>query len=218
MSEKRMFAKQIVESDSFLDMPLSTQALYFHLSMYADDDGFLNAPKRIQRTIGATDDDLKLLIAKNFVIPFETGVMVIKHWKINNYIRSDRYKGTAYTDEKSMLMTKENGVYSLGIPSGYQVDTSRERNGSIDKNRLDKNRLNKSCSSRGGKINVLKHLTPEETENLFDTYEDADYLIDAVEDEINLKVKGDEIQDLYRYIIGFATNIGWIKNEQQTQR
>ena len=212
MSEKRMFAKQIVESDSFLDMPLSTQALYFHLSMYADDDGFLNAPKRIQRTIGATDDDLKLLIAKNFVIPFETGVMVIKHWKINNYIRSDRYKGTAYTDEKSMLMTKENGVYSLGIPSGYQVDTSRERNGSIDKNRLDKNRLNK-CSSRGGKVNVLKKLTQEETENLFATYEDADYLIDAVEDEINLKMKGNEIQDFYRYIIGYATNRGWSTND-----
>jgi hypothetical protein len=209
MSEKRMFAKQIVESDSFLDMPLSTQALYFHLSMYADDDGFLNAPKRIQRTIGATDDDLKLLIAKNFVIPFETGVMVIKHWKINNYIRSDRYKGTAYTDEKSMLMTKENGVYSLGIPSGYQVDTSRERNGSIDKNRLDKNRLNK-CSSRGGKVNVLKKLTQEETENLFATYEDADYLIDEVENEINLKMKGAEIDNFYRYIIGYATKRGWM--------
>lgn len=217
MSEKRMFAKQIVESDSFLDMPLSSQALYFHLSMYADDDGFLNAPKRIQRTIGATDDDLKLLIAKNFVIPFETGVMVIKHWKINNYIRSDRYKGTAYTDEKSMLLTKENGAYSLGIPSGYQVDTSRERNGSIDKNRLDKNRLNK-CSSRGGKVNLLNKLTPEETESLFATYEDADYLIDAVEDEINIKKRGAEIENFYRYIIGFATNTGWLTNELKTQR
>ena len=99
MSEKRMFAKQIVESDSFLDMPLSTQALYFHLGMAADDDGFINAPKRIQRSIGASDDDLKLLIAKSFIIPFESGVVVIKHWLINNYIRSDRKKDTTYPDE-----------------------------------------------------------------------------------------------------------------------
>ena len=209
MSEKRMFAKQIVESDSFLDMPLSSQALYFHLSMYADDDGFLNAPKRIQRTIGATDDDLKLLIAKKFVIPFETGVMVIKHWKINNFIRKDRYKETAYTDEKSMLSTKENGAYSLGIPDGNQTVTRRLQNGDIDKNRLDKNRLDK-CSSKGGTINLLNKLTPEETENLFATYEDADYLIDEVEADINQKMKGTEIENFYRYIIGYATNKGWL--------
>ena len=210
MSEKRMFSKQIVESDAFLDMPLSTQALYLHLGMMADDDGFINAPKRIQRTIGANEDDLKLLIAKNFIIPFESGVVVIKHWKINNYIRSDRYKETAYIDEKTMLETKKNGAYSLlGIPSGNQVDNKWEQNGSIDKNRLDKNRLNNSSSS-GGKVNLLNKLTPEETENLFATYEDADYLIDAVEEEINLKMKGNEIDNFYRYIIGYATKRGWL--------
>jgi hypothetical protein len=87
MAERRMFAKIIIDSDAFLDMPLSTQALYFHLSMRADDDGFINNPKKIQRTIGATDDDFKLLIAKHFVIPFDSGVVVIKHWKIHNYIQ-----------------------------------------------------------------------------------------------------------------------------------
>lgn len=210
MSEKRMFAKQIVESDSFLDMPLSSQALYFHLGMAADDDGFINAPKRIQRSIGASDDDLKLLMAKNFVIPFESGVVVIKHWKINNYIRADRKRATAYPEEMSKLVIKENGAYRLATDS--QVTGKCPSSGSIDKNRLDKNRLNK-CSSRGGKVNVLKKLTQEETENLFATYEDADYLIDAVEDEINLKMKGDEIQDFYRYIIGYAANRGWVTND-----
>ena len=87
MAEKRMFTQKIIDSDAFLDMPLSTQALYFHLNMRADDDGFINNPKRIQRTIGASDDDLKLLIAKRFVICFENGVIVIKHWKMHNTLR-----------------------------------------------------------------------------------------------------------------------------------
>ena len=113
MAERRMFAKTIIDSDAFLDMPLSTQALYFHLSMRADDDGFINNPKKIQRMVGATDDDLKLLAAKNFIIPFESGVVVIKHWKIHNYIRNDRKHDTKYLDERSMLSVKENGAYTI---------------------------------------------------------------------------------------------------------
>ena len=127
MAERRMFAKTIIDSDSFMDMPLSTQALYFHLSMRADDDGFINNPKKIQRMVGCGEDDLKLLIAKRFIIPFESGIVVIKHWKIHNYIRNDRYKPTVYVEEKSMLDTKDNNGYTLkndvGIPSGYQMET-----------------------------------------------------------------------------------------------
>lgn len=131
MAERRMFAKTIIDSDAFIDMPLSTQALYFHLSMRADDDGFINNPRKIQRMIGCADDDLKLLIAKNFIIPFESGIVVIKHWKIHNYIRNDRYKPTVYTDEINQLEVKENKAYTiastgcqpLGIPNGYQMDT-----------------------------------------------------------------------------------------------
>ena len=108
-----MFAKQIIDSDAFLDMPLSTQCLYFHLSMRADDEGFINNPKKIQRTIGASDDDLKLLIAKSFIIPFESGIVVIKHWKIHNYIRGDRLHQTKYTEEKALLSVKENGSYTV---------------------------------------------------------------------------------------------------------
>jgi len=123
MAERRMFAKTIIDSDAFLDMPLSTHALYFHLSMRADDDGFINNPKKIQRMIGASEDDLKLLIAKNYIIPFESGIVVIKHWKIHNYIRNDRYKETVYQEEKALLDVKENKAYTVGIPNGYQMDT-----------------------------------------------------------------------------------------------
>ena len=97
MAERRMFAKTIIDSDAFLEMPLSSQALYFHLSMRADDDGFINNPKKIQRVIGASEDDLKLLVAKSFIIPFESGIVVIKHWKIHNYIQSD---SQLYTEKK----------------------------------------------------------------------------------------------------------------------
>lgn len=113
MAERRMFAKTIIDSDAFLDMPLSTQALYFHLSMRADDDGFINNPRKIQRVTGASDDDLRLLAAKNFIIPFESGVVVIKHWKIHNYIQKDRYKETVYQEEKAKLSVKDNNAYTL---------------------------------------------------------------------------------------------------------
>lgn len=123
MAERRMFAKTIIDSDAFLDMPLSTQALYFHLSMRADDEGFINNPKKIQRMIGASDDDLKILSAKNFIIPFETGIVVIKHWKIHNYIRGDRKHETKYTEELSRLTTKENGAYTLSQNTKTIVDS-----------------------------------------------------------------------------------------------
>ena len=123
MAERRMFAKTIIDSDAFLDMPLSTQALYFHLSMRADDDGFINNPKKIQRMIGCCDDDLKLLLAKNFIFAFESGVVVIKHWKIHNLIRTDRYKATVYQEEKAQLSVKDNKAYTLGLPNGNQRET-----------------------------------------------------------------------------------------------
>ena len=137
MAERRMFAKTIIDSDAFIEMPISARLLYYDLSMRADDDGFLNNPKKIQRMIGCSEDDLKLLIAKNFIIPFESGVVVIKHWKIHNYIRTDRYKETVYQEEKSLLQTKENKAYTLGIPNGYQMDTQvRLGKDSIGKDRL----------------------------------------------------------------------------------
>ena len=127
MAERRMFAQTIIDSDAFLDMPLSAQVLYFHLSMRADDDGFVNNPKKIQRMIGASEDDCKLLIAKRFIIAFDSGIVVIKHWKIHNYIQSDRYKPTVYSEEKAQLIESKNKAYTekntACIQDVYKVDT-----------------------------------------------------------------------------------------------
>ena len=173
-----MFAKTVIDSDAFLDMPLSTQALYFHLAMRADDDGFVNNPKKVQRMVGCADDDLKLLTAKNFIIPFESGVVVIKHWKIHNYIRNDRYKETVYQEEKAMLNTKENNAYTLGIPNGYQMDT-QDRLGKVSIE-LGKDRLELDCPSDKPKRATKKKygeygwvkLTDEQYTRLCDEYGD----------------------------------------------
>lgn len=112
MAEKRMLTKKIVDSDAFLEMPLSAQALYFHLVMRADDDGFVNNPKKISKYISASDDDFKILLAKRFIIGFESGVIVIKHWRMHNAIKSDRYHPTDYQEEMARLMLKPNKAYT----------------------------------------------------------------------------------------------------------
>lgn len=123
MANKRMFTMKIVDSDAFLDMPLSSQCLYFHLNMRADDDGFIGNPKRIMKIVGASEDDLKLLIAKRFLLVFENGVIVIKHWRMHNTLSQNRYHETQYKDEKSFLRIKENGSYSLN--KGQIIDDSK---------------------------------------------------------------------------------------------
>ena len=123
MAERRMFAKTIVLSDAFLDMPLSTRCLYFTLGMFADDDGFVNNPKSIMRQVGASIDDMNLLIGKKFILSFESGVIVIKHWRIHNYIQKDRYKETKYIEEKSQITTDEKGAYKQCIQDVYKTDT-----------------------------------------------------------------------------------------------
>lgn len=113
MANKRMFSLSLIDSDIFLDLPISSQNLYFHLCMRADDDGFINNPRRIQRMIGSSDDDLKLLMAKQFIIPFDSGIVVIKHWKIHNYIQKDRYHPTMCVDEKLQITENTDGSYEL---------------------------------------------------------------------------------------------------------
>lgn len=139
MAERRMFAKSVIESDLFLDMPQSSQLLYFHLSMRADDDGFINNPKSIMRNVKCNDDDLKLLIAKHFVIPFDTGIVVITHWKVHNYIRNDRKHSTKHIEELSQLIINKDNSYSRcpsnGIPMVDKLDTEvRLGKDSIDNN------------------------------------------------------------------------------------
>ena len=137
MAERRMFNKQITRSDAFLDMPRSTRLLYYDLSLDADDDGFIDKYKSIMRLTGASEDDLKLLIAKSFIIPFENGVIVIKHWRMNNLIRSDRYKPTVYQEEKKQLSLKENGSYTKKTTIGIPDDNQRETQYSIGKDSIE---------------------------------------------------------------------------------
>lgn len=156
-----MFSDEITSTDAFLDMPKSSQLLYFHLGMNADDDGFIGSPKMIMRTLGSNDDDYKILIGKKFVIIFDSGICVIKHWRINNNIRKDIYKETKYSNERGILFIRENGAYSLNstnavvLPKGHftvekaleikdnLTSTSRTRHVALGKVRIGKNRLDK---------------------------------------------------------------------------
>lgn len=154
MAEKRMFAKTIIDSDVFLDMPMSSQCLYFHLCMRADDDGFINNPKKIQRMIGASDDDLKVLAAKKFIIPFESGVVVIKHWRIHNCIQNDRYKETSYLEEKSSLGLKDNGAYTLDTEC-FQNGNRLETQNRLDKNSIEENNNNGDSTAKKHAVNMF---------------------------------------------------------------
>jgi hypothetical protein len=115
-----MFSLQIIDTDAFLDMPLSTQALYFHLGMRADDDGFISNARRVQKLVGASDDDMRILLMKRFLLPFDSGVYVIKHWKISNYIQKDRYRPTLYKEEKGTLFMKPDGAYTDHPGDGFK--------------------------------------------------------------------------------------------------
>ena len=126
MAEKRMFTMKIIDSDSFLDLPLSAQALYFHLNMRADDDGFVGNPKKIMKMIGASEDELKLLLIKRFVIGFESGVIVIKHWRMHNTLKCDRYHPTSYQDEFAKLRLKTNKSYTDTCPGGNQSQADED--------------------------------------------------------------------------------------------
>lgn len=118
-----MFSLKVVDSDAFLDMGQGSQLLYFHLAMRADDDGFVGNHKKIMRMVGSSEDDMKVLLAKRFLLPFESGIVVIKHWKIHNYIQSDRYSQTLHTEEKASLMQGENGEYEPCIQNVSKLDT-----------------------------------------------------------------------------------------------
>ncbi|MGZ0002187.1 conserved phage C-terminal domain-containing protein [Leuconostoc mesenteroides] len=142
MAQRRMFSKKVTDTDTFLDMPLSTQALYFHLNMHADDDGFIDNTKTIQRMIGSSDDDRKLLIAKQFLLPFENGVVVIKDWRVHNYIRKDTYNKTMYPNELEQLQINKSGQYERQDLVMY-TERPRDVDETLTQVRLGKDRLGK---------------------------------------------------------------------------
>lgn len=141
MAERRMFAKSIVTSDAFLDMPMSARCLYFTLGMFADDDGFVNNPKSIMRQVGSTTDDMNVLVAKRFVIVFESGVIVIKHWRIHNYIQSDRYHPTKYQDEMNCLFLDDNKSYKEKDCERIQSVSITDTEDRLGKDRIGEDRL-----------------------------------------------------------------------------
>ena len=201
MSERRMFAKTIIDSDAFLDMPTSARLLYYDLGMRADDDGFVNSPKKIIRMTGASDDDLSVLIAKKFIIPFENGIVVIKHWRIHNYIRKDTYNETAYKEEKAMLILDENKSYKLVESKRIQsVDepSTQVRLGkvSIGKDRLDNNIPASEEKSSTASAKASKHkygeyknvlLKDEELKKLQKEYQNWEELIKYLDEYIEMK-------------------------------
>ena len=147
MAQKRMFSNAVIDNDKFLDMPLSAQALYFHLGMKADDDGFIGSPKKVVRAVNCAEDDLRLLITKGFVICFDSGVIVITHWNAHNTLKKDRYTKTMFQTEFTQLKA-ENKIYSLSSgnvtePECIQVGSDLEPQIRLDKNRLDKIRIEK---------------------------------------------------------------------------
>lgn len=205
MAQKRMFDKSIISSDSFLEMPDSSQNLYFHLSMNADDDGFVDNWKSIMRMTGHKEDDMKVLISKSFIIPFDTGVIVIKHWRMNNYLRNDRYNETKYLKEKSQLQVEKNQEYTLinneKIDVVYQLDTNGRH--SIEKNSIDNIKENNKKKSYGEFNNVL--LTDEEYAKL----EKSNLLsyIETLSSYIASKGK--------KYKSHYATILNWSKKEKK---
>lgn len=223
LAERRMFAKTIVTSDAFLDLPATSRCLYFTLAMFSDDDGFVNSPKSIMRQTGATSDDLKLLIAKRFILAFESGVIVIKHWKIHNIIQKDRYKETTYLEEKAMLVLDENNAYTEAInvvdtpciQSVSNLDTNciqsvskMETQVSLGKKRGEKSNLGEEERANAhvhakaetkhlhGVYNNVK-LTDKELDSLYTTYgkEDSDEAINYLSEYI--KMKGYKAQSHY---------------------
>lgn len=208
MAERRMFAKTIVTSDAFLDMPMSARCLYFTLGMFADDDGFVNSPKSIMRQVGATQDDLQILIAKKFLLVFESGVIVIKHWRINNYLRSDRYKATTYIDEKAELLIEDNGSYikkgstpmleASGVPIGIPTVDQCETQDSIGKD------------SKGNMYGEFKNvrLKDSEYEKLKAKFpQDYQDRIEAL--SAYMRSRGKTYKDHY------ATILNWARKEQK---
>lgn len=151
MAERRMFSKTIIDSDLFLDMPASAQNLYFHLSLRADDEGFVNNPRKIQKIVGASDDDIKILLAKKYILLFESGIIVVSHWKVHNYIQKDRFKASSALIEKAQLRLDKNNVYILDTEGGQLVYTGKD---SLVEDRQEKDRsLSPSCKTNIDKEN-----------------------------------------------------------------
>ena len=221
MAERRMLTRKITESDAFLEMPHSAQALYLHLNLEADDDGFINAPKKVMRLTGTKKKDLELLINKKFVLAFEDGLIVIKHWRMHNYLRHDRYHPTQYQNEFAMLTLDDENIYHLDSwqPDGNQTATEDR----LGKDRLGKDRLGKELfASHDESSEAIYSIRLKEKDTFQPIYrEDIEFLQTLypevnVEQEIRNMVGWSEGNDTKRKtksgIKSFITR--WLNREQ----
>lgn len=215
-----MFAKTIIDSDAFLDMPQSSQLLYFHLSMRADDDGFVNKPKAIMSFVGAKEDDIRLLIAKKFLIPFENGIVVIKHWRVHNYIRNDRYIKTKYAEEMETLELDENSAYRakqpkndiVGIPSCNQV-TTQVRLGKVrlGKDSIEIDNISAEPKEKKEKFGEFENvlLLKAEKEKLLERM--GDWCFDDYVDRLSIYI----CEKNKKYASHYATILNWWRKDGQ---
>lgn len=207
MAKKRMFNVDIVGSDAFLDLPHTAQALYFQLGMRADDDGFVGNPKTIQRIAGTKASDLELLVKKRFLLQFPSGVVVIKHWKINNQIQKDRYTPTVYTEEYQSLYIKDNKAYTEMDKGCIQSVSEMDTQISIDKSRLDKNSIGGEKHAHGFFANVL--LTDEEMQKLAAEIPNYEEYIEKLSHYIESNGK--------KYKSHYATILMWHRKDREKQ-
>jgi Asp-tRNA(Asn)/Glu-tRNA(Gln) amidotransferase C subunit len=207
MAKKRMFNVDIVGSDAFLDLPHTAQALYFQLGMRADDDGFVGNPKTIQRIAGTKASDLELLVKKRFLLQFPSGVVVIKHWKINNQIQKDRYTPTVYTEEYQSLYIKDNKAYTETDKECIQSVSEMDTQISIDKSRLDKNSRGGEKHAHGFFANVL--LTDDEMQKLAAEISNYEEYIEKLSHYIESNGK--------KYKSHYATILMWHRKDREKQ-
>ena len=207
MAKKRMFNVDIVGSDAFLNLPHTAQALYFQLGMRADDDGFVGNPKTIQRIAGTKASDLELLVKKRFLLQFPSGVVVIKHWKINNQIQKDRYTPTVYTEEYQSLYIKDNKAYTEMDKGCIQSVSEMDTQISIDKNRLDKNSRGGEKHAHGFFANVL--LTDDELQKLAAEIPNYEEYIEKLSHYIESNGK--------KYKSHYATILMWHRKDREKQ-
>lgn len=208
MAQRRMMSMHIIDSDAFLDMPVSSQNLYMHMLMRADDDGFVSNPKKISRMIGCSDDDMRVLVSKRFVIPFESGVCVIKHWKIHNYIQKDRYQETKYIEEMAHLEVKENGAYSLDtecIHDGYTGKVS------IGKSKVRLGEITEVVSSTKEKFGQFSNVLLEPIEYLKLTEQYGESATQSLIDELGSYMASTG----KRYKSHYATLLNWARRKIQ---
>ena len=217
MAERRMFSKTIIDSDIFLDMPTSTRLLYYDLAMRADDDGFINSPRKIARMTGASDDDLKILASKNYIIPFASGIVVIRHWRVHNYIRKDTYNETQYKLEKSTLEIDNNKCYSVISDDRLRAVDEPSTQVRLGKDRLDKDSINNipasedesssvSAKASKHKYGIYKNvlLKDEELQSLKEKYSNWEDLIKFLDEYIEMK--GYKAKSHYLCILKWVIN------------